>query len=205
MVSAGVQIGCVWATPICFFLGTRQLGVGVVCGCLLRREQALPIGTVTRMVSAGVQIGCVWATPICFLGTRQLGLGVVCGCLLRREQTLPIGTVTRMVSAGVQIGCVWATPICFFGNQTIGSGCNMWLAAQEGAGSPRGENLHISSASGGSGPIYAPGGVGEVTMGRPLGVGAGQGSRGDHEWLKRLSLDRNWFAREAVIHVDVRT
>ena len=71
-----------------------------------------------------------------------------------------------------------------FGNQTIGSGCNMWLAAQEGAGSPRGENSHISSASGGSGPIYAPGGVGEVTMGRPLGVGAGQGSRGDHEWLK---------------------
>ena len=144
------------------FLGTRQLGLGVVCGCLLRREQALPIGTVTRMVSAGVQIGCVWATPICFfgnqtigsgcsvwlsaqegagsphryshqdgqcrctdrvcvghtylffLGTRQLGLGVVCGCLLRREQALPIGTVTRMVSAGVQIGCVWATPICFF-------------------------------------------------------------------------------------------
>ena len=43
----------------------------------------------------------------------------------------------------------------------------MWLAAQEGAGSPRGENSHISSASGGSGPIYAPGGVGEVTMGRP--------------------------------------
>ena len=41
----------------------------------------------------------------------------------------------------------------------------------------KGENSHISSASGGSGPIYAPGGVGEVTMGRPLGVGAGQGSR----------------------------
>ena len=100
--------------------------------------------------------------------------------------------------------CVGHTYL-FFGNQTIGSGCNMWLAAQEGAGSPRGENSHISSASGGSGPIYAPGGVGEVIMGRPLGVGAGQGSRGDHEWLKRLSLDRNWFAREAVIHVDVRT
>ena len=65
MVSAGVQIGCVWATPICF-LGTRQLGLGVMCGWLFRREQALPIGTVTRMVSAGVQIGCVWATPICF-------------------------------------------------------------------------------------------------------------------------------------------
>ena len=61
----------------------------------------------------------------------------------------------------------------------------MWLAAQEGAGSPRkGENSHISSASGGSGPIYAPGGVGEVNMGRSPGERAGQGSRGDHEWLK---------------------
>ena len=116
------------------FLGTRQLGLGVVCGCLLRREQALPIGTVTRMVSAGVQIGCVWATPICFLGTRQLGLGVVCGCLLRREQTLPIGTVTRMVSAGVQIGCVWATPICFLGTRQLGLGVTCgWLLRREQA------------------------------------------------------------------------
>ena len=31
--------------------------------------------------------------------------------------------------------CVGHTYL-FFGNQTIGSGCNVWLAVQEGAGSP---------------------------------------------------------------------